>query len=98
MTDGKLSCKIREMPSTHRIVMVTLLLIEIKNRNIAQKRLDEQRSTNREVLYEVVRRLLQTLTFKHNPSSKRGYWDDLCAEGNLRRCQPVFTAWLADCP
>jgi hypothetical protein len=40
MTIGNLSSKIRQMPSTRSVVMVALLPIPIKNRNIPQKRLD----------------------------------------------------------
>jgi hypothetical protein len=50
MTIGNLSSKVRQMPSTHPIVMVLLLPVPIKNRNIPLKRLDEQRHTNRELL------------------------------------------------
>ena len=46
MRIGNLSARIPQMPSTHTIVMVALLPIPIKNRNIPQKRLDEQRQTN----------------------------------------------------
>jgi hypothetical protein len=46
MTIGNLSSKIRQMPSTHSVMMVALLPIPIKNRNIPQKWLDEQRQTN----------------------------------------------------
>jgi hypothetical protein len=46
MTIGNLSSKIRQMPSVHTVVMVALLPIPIKNRNIPQIRLDEQRQTN----------------------------------------------------
>jgi hypothetical protein len=42
MTIGNLSSKIYPTPSTHSIVMVTLLPIPINNRNIPQKRLDKQ--------------------------------------------------------
>jgi len=41
MTIGNLSLKIRHIPSAHTVVMVALLPIPIKNRNIPQKRLDE---------------------------------------------------------
>jgi len=58
MTTGNLSWQIRQMPSMHTVVMVALLPIPIKNRNIAQRRLDEQRQTIREVLNEVLRRVL----------------------------------------
>jgi len=64
--------------------------------NIPQKRLDEQWQTNQEVLNEVLRRLLQPLTFEQNPSVGTGY-NVLCADGNLRRCKSVLPGWLADC-
>jgi hypothetical protein len=98
MTIGNLYLKIRQMPSTHSVVMVGLLPIPIKNRNIPQKRLDEQRQTNREVLNEVLWQLFQPLTFMHNASAESGYYNVLCADGNFRRCKPVLAAWLADCP
>jgi hypothetical protein len=58
MTIGNLSSKIRQMPSKHSVIMVALLPIPIKNPNIPQKRLHTQQQTNREVLNEVLRRLL----------------------------------------
>jgi len=82
----------------HSVVMVALLPIPIKNRIIPLKGLDEQQQTNREVLNEVLRRLLQPLTFKHTPSAKSWYYNVLCADGNFRRCKPVLAAWLGDCP
>jgi hypothetical protein len=72
MTIDNLSSKIRQMPSTHSVVMVALLPIPIKNRNIPQKRLDVQRQTNREVLYDVLRRVLQPLTFNTIPTPRAG--------------------------
>jgi len=42
MTIGNVSSKIRQMPSTHSVVMVALLLIQIKNGNIPQKRQHEK--------------------------------------------------------
>jgi len=98
MTIGNLSSKIRQIPSTHSVVMVALLPIPIKNRNIPRNRLDEQWQTNREVLNEVLRRVLHPLTFKQNPSAESGYYNVLCADCNFRRCKPVLAAWLADCP
>jgi len=98
MTIGYLSSKICQMPSKHSIVMVALLLIQIKNHNITQKRLDEQRQTNREVLNELHRRVLQPFTYKPNPHAKSGYHNVLCADGNIRWCKPVLAVLLADCP
>jgi len=92
MTIGNLSSEIRQMPSMHSVVMVALLPIPITNRNVPQKRLDEQWQTNREVLKEVLRRLLQPLTFKHNSSAGSGYYNVLCADGNFRHCKPVLAA------
>jgi len=99
MTYSNLSSKIRQMPSAHTVIMVALLSITIKNRNIFPKRLDEQQQqTNCEVLNELLRRVLQPLTFKLNPSAESGYYKVLCADGNFRRCKLVLTAWLADYP
>jgi len=50
------------------------------------------------VLNEVLWRLLQPLTFKRNPSAGSGYYNVLCADGNLRRFKPVVAGWLAECP
>jgi hypothetical protein len=65
------------MPSTHSIVMVALLQIPIKNRNIPQKSLDEQRQSNRELLNELLRGLLLPVTFKQYPSAGSRYYNVL---------------------
>jgi len=98
MTIGNLSSKIRQMPSVHTVIIVALLPIPIKNRIIPQKWLDEQWQTNREVLNEVLRRVLQPPTFKLISSAKSGYYNVLCADRNFRRCKRVLAPWLADCP
>ena len=67
MTIGNVSSKICQMPSTHSVIKVTLLLIPIKNRNIPQKGLDEQQQTNREMLNTVLRWVRQPLIFTLNP-------------------------------
>jgi hypothetical protein len=46
MTIGNLSSKIRQTPSTYSVVIVAPLPIPIKNRDIPEKLLDEQRQTN----------------------------------------------------
>jgi len=98
VTNGNLSSKIRQMPSTHSVAMFTLLPIPIENRNIPLKRLNEQRQTNREELNEVLRRVLQRLTLKQHPDVESRYYKVLSADGNCRHCKPVLAAWLADCP
>jgi hypothetical protein len=96
MKIGNLSQKIRQMPSMHTVIMVALLSIPIKNSNIPQKRLDEQRQTNQEVLNEVLWRVLQPLRFKQHPSAGSGYYEGLCADSNFKRCKPVLSALFAD--
>jgi len=96
MTIGNLSLKVHQTPTTHSFVMVALLLIPIKNSIMPQKRLDEQRQRNREVLNEVLWRILQPLTFKQHPSAECGYYNVLCADGNFKCCKPVLAVWLAD--
>jgi hypothetical protein len=78
--------------------MVALLPIPIKNHNILQKRLDGGQQSNREVLNELLRWLLQPLSSYHNPSAESGYYKVLCPDGNFRHCKLVLAAWLADCP
>jgi len=97
MTFGNLSSKIRQMPTTHSVVMVALLPIAIKNRNNPQMQLHEQRQTNREVLNYILRWVLQPLTFQQHLSVESGYYNVLCADGNFSHYKPVLAAWLADC-
>ena len=93
-----LSSRIGQMPSTNSVVMVALLPILIKHRNISQKRLDRQRQTTREVLNEVLLWQFRPQNFRQNPSTESRYYNVLCTHGNFRRCKPVFATWLADCP
>jgi hypothetical protein len=92
MTIGNLSSKIGQMLSFHTVVMVALLPIPIKNRNIPQKRQGEQRHKNREVLKEVLWRVLQPLRLKQNPNAENGYNNVLRADSNSRHCKPVVPA------
>ena len=98
ITIGNPSSKICQTPSTHSVVMVALLPSPIKIHNIPQKRMDDQRQTNRQVLKEVLWRVLQPLTFKQHPSADSGYYNVLCSDGNFMRCKRVSSAWPADCP
>jgi len=50
------------------------------------------------VLNEVLRWILQPLTFKQNPGTKNGYYNILCADGNFRHLKQVLASWRADCP
>ena len=98
MTTGNLSSKMRQMLLTQSVVIVALLPVPTKNRNINQKQLDEQGQTHQEVLNAVLRRVLWPLNFRQNPRPKSGYYNVLCADGNFRCCNAVLAAWLADRP
>jgi hypothetical protein len=49
-------------------------------------------------LNEVLRRLLNTLTFKHNSSAECGTFNVLWTDGNFTHSKPVVAAWLAVSP
>jgi len=73
MTIGNLSSKIRQMPSTHSVVMVALLPIPTNNCYLPQKMLDKQRHTNRQVLKEVLWCVFKPLTFTQTPGTESRY-------------------------
>jgi hypothetical protein len=78
MAIGNQSSKIRQMPSTHSVVMVALLPILIKNSSFPQKLLHEQQQTNRDVLNDVLRRVHHPHTFQKDPSAESGHYNILC--------------------
>jgi hypothetical protein len=92
MTIGNLSSRLRQMPSIHRVVIVALLPIPIKNHNVPHNRLDELQETNQVVLNKVLRRVFQPLTIEHNPNTESGYYNVFCGDGNFRRCNLVLAA------
>jgi hypothetical protein len=98
MTIGDLSSKIRQLPSTHSMIIIALLLIPLTNCTIPQKWLDEQWQTNQEVLNEVLQQVLQLVRYKPNPCAKIGYYNASSADCTYSHCNPVEAAWLADCP
>jgi hypothetical protein len=98
MTIGNQSSKIRQMPSMDSIVMVTLVPIPIKNRNIDENRLDERWQTNGKVLNEVLQWVLLPFSVEHNSSAKSRDYKVLCADGNFQHCKPRLAASLAGWP
>jgi len=77
MAIGNLSLKIRQMPSLHRIIMVTLLPIRIINNNITLNRQDEKQRRICEVLNEVLQHVLKHSNLEQNPSTESSYYNDL---------------------
>jgi len=98
MTIGNQSSKIVQMPSMYNVRMVALLPIPIKNRNIHQKQVDGQLQSSREVLNEVLRQVLQPLTFERNPRAVSWYFNTVCGDGNFRHRIVVLVEWCANFP
>jgi hypothetical protein len=61
ITIGNVSSKLRQRPSTHSVIIITLLPILMKKGNIPQQRLGKQLHTNKEVLNVVLRPVFQSL-------------------------------------
>jgi len=97
VTIGNLSLRIRQMSSTHGVVMVALLPIPSMNYNIAQKWQDQNWKTNRAVLNELLPRVLHLLTFKQNPCADSRYYNVLCSDGNFRDWKLILSTLLEDC-
>jgi hypothetical protein len=98
MTIGNRWSKVRQIQSTHNVVMVVLLTILIKIQIIPQKQLDEQRQTRREVLNEILRRVLDPVCIEQNHRAVNGCYNVLCANDTVRHCKPVVAAWVQVCP
>jgi len=98
MTIGNVSSKIHQMPWMQSVIMFALLPIPITNRNISQTRLVDLQQTNQEVLNVVHWGVLPPPTVIQNPCAESGYYNILCAEGNIRCCKLVLAASVTDCP
>jgi hypothetical protein len=98
MTIGILSSKFRQMPSTHSVVMVTLLPIPINNRNIPQKWLTEQQRRNREVLNAVLQQVLQPLTFKTTSKRQERVLQRFLCSWQLQALQTGFNSMACILP
>jgi len=50
------------------------------------------------MLTKVLRRMLEPLTLKQNPSAESGYFNVICADSNFSHCKPALAESLADYP
>jgi hypothetical protein len=66
MTIGNTSSKIRQTPSMYAVVLVALLPIPPKKCYRSKQRLADQCNTHRNILQEVLRNILEPLTFQPN--------------------------------
>lgn len=93
MTIGNLSAEARMKHSLHSVVLVALLPIPIKMRDIPLGRRNAQRERNRMVSQHVLHHVMKPIL---NPESRR--FHARCADGNFRRCYATIAAWMADYP
>jgi Plavaka transposase len=93
MTIGNLSSSARMAPAMHSVLLIALLPIAVKMRDIPLSRYTAQKEHNRMVLQHVLRHILGPLM---RPDRRIFY--ARCADGHFRRCVASPAAWIADYP
>ena len=93
MTVGNLSASARMAPAMHSVLLVALLPIPIKMRDISASLYNAQKEHNRMVLQYVLRHFLSPLM----DADKRVFYAK-CADGHFRHCVASPAAWIADYP
>jgi hypothetical protein len=93
MTIGNLSPAVRMRPATQSVLLVGLLPVPLKLRDVPARQLAWQRERNRTVTQGVLRRILEPLS-----RPEGGVFTALCADGHHRQCYATVSAWVADYP
>jgi len=93
MTIGNLSTSACMATAMHSVLLVALLAIAIKIRNIPHSRYKEQKEHNRMVLQHVLHHILGPLM--HAEHRVFFAW---CADGHFRCCIASPVTWIADYP
>jgi hypothetical protein len=93
MTIGNLPSAVRMQPAMQAVVLVALLPVPNKLRDVAAPQRADQRAQNRHVTQYVLRHLLAPLCHPEG-----GVFTALWADANRRRCYAPVSAWLADYP
>jgi hypothetical protein len=93
MTIGNLSAAVRVALSIKSVLLIALLPVPIKLRDIPKARREFQREHNRLVHQHVLRHLLVPLE-----QAEGGVLTVRCADGHIRRCHATVAAWLTDYP
>ena len=91
MTIGNLSASARMATAMHSVLLVALLLIAIKMRDIPLSRYNEQKEHNRMILKHVLRHILGPLMRADCRVFFAWY-----ADGHFRRCIASPAAWIAN--
>jgi len=95
MTIGNLSAAARMKHTMHGVLLVALLPVPVKMRDIPAKKRNAQREHNRMVMQHVLQHILQDL---RNDQGQVQHFDAHCADGKVRHCYPTLAAWMADYP
>jgi hypothetical protein len=93
MTIGNLSTTVRMAPSHHGILLIALLPIPIKMRDVPMSVYNTQKEHNRMIQQHVLRHVLEPLM---DENSRVFY--ARCADSYFRRCVASPAAWIADYP
>jgi hypothetical protein len=93
MTVGNLSSAVRNRPATQSVLLVALLPVPIKLRDVAASERDWQHEHNRLVTQHVLRHIIALLSH-----SGGGIFTARRADGHYRCCYATVAAWLADYP
>jgi hypothetical protein len=93
MTIGNLSAAVRMAPSQHGILLIALLPIPIKMRDVPISIYNNQKEHNRTIQQHVLRHILGPLM-----DENRRMFYARCADGFFRRCIASPAAWIADYP
>jgi hypothetical protein len=91
MTIGNLSTTIRMAPSYHGILLIALLPIPIKMRDVPVSQHNAQKEHNRMIQQHVLRHVLGPLM-----DTDRRIFYARCADDYFRRCVASPAAWIAD--
>lgn len=95
MTIGNLSAAARMKHTMHAVLLVALLPIPIKMRDIPLKKRNAQREHNRMISQQVLQHVMQGLLYAENEN--RNFYAR-CADGGYRYCYPTMAGWMADYP
>jgi len=91
MTIGNLSALARMGTAIYSLLLVALLPIAIKIRDIPRSRYNKQKEHNRMILQHVLRQILEPLM-----CADRQVFFPWCADGHFRRCVASPATWIAD--
>jgi hypothetical protein len=102
MTIGNLSAKARMKHTMHGVLLVALLPIPVKMREVPAKIRNAQREHNRTIMQNVLRHVMHGLLPPEGVEGKpqvnvRSFYA-YCADGRVRYCYPILAAWMADYP